>query len=81
MHKGAQQAQCAALQKPQQLGKISDFKIGLLHVGNSEVDDGRVRKRRALASRVVTAMVGRPAADVPQPDFEIADLTELLGLL
>lgn len=53
----------------------------VLHVGDSEVDD--VQGARAAGMRVAWLnRTGRPRrADVPAPDFEIHDLTELPALL
>ena len=53
----------------------------VLHVGDSEVDD--VSGAKAAGMRVVWVNRDRRPrrADVPSPDFEIADLTELPALL
>jgi HAD superfamily hydrolase (TIGR01509 family) len=53
----------------------------VLHVGDSDVDD--VKGAKAAGLRVAWLnRRGRPRRpDVPQPDFEIADLTELPPLL
>jgi 2-haloalkanoic acid dehalogenase type II len=53
----------------------------VLHVGDSEIDD--VKGARMAGLRVAWLnRAGRPRrGDVPPPDFEIRDLTELLRLL
>ena len=53
----------------------------VLHVGDSDVDD--VSGAKAAGMRVVWVNRDRRPrrADVPPPDFEIADLTELPALL
>jgi 2-haloalkanoic acid dehalogenase type II len=53
----------------------------VLHVGDSEIDD--VKGARMAGLRVAWLnRTGRPRrGDVPPPDFEIRDLTELLRLL
>ena len=56
-------------------------KAEVLHVGDSEVDDVRGAQAAGLATAWVNRD-GRPRPpDVPKPDFEMADLTELLTLL
>ena len=53
----------------------------VLHVGDSDVDDVQGAKAAGLRVAWVNRH-GRPQRpDVPKPDFEIADLTELLRLL
>jgi 2-haloacid dehalogenase len=53
----------------------------VLHVGDSDVDDVQGAKAAGLQVAWVNRG-GRPRrSDVPEPDFEIADLTELLMLL
>jgi 2-haloacid dehalogenase len=53
----------------------------VLHVGDSEVDDVQGAKAAGLQVAWVNRG-GRPRrSDVPEPDFEIADLTELRMLL
>jgi 2-haloalkanoic acid dehalogenase type II len=53
----------------------------VLHVGDSEVDDVKGAKAAGLRVAWVNRN-GRPRrADVPPPDFEIHDLTELLSIL
>ena len=61
-------------------------KLGLqphevLHVGDSEVDDVQGAKAAGLQVAWVNRDGRARRAEVPQPDFEIADLTELLVLL
>lgn len=53
----------------------------VLHVGDSDVDD--VQGAKAAGMQVAWVNRGRRSRrpDVPKPDFEIADLTELLMLL
>ncbi|PYM12259.1 MAG: hypothetical protein DMD81_24405 [Candidatus Rokuibacteriota bacterium] len=53
----------------------------VLHVGDSEVDDVRGAKAAGLRVAWVNRDGRRRRPDVPQPDFEIADLTGLLRLL
>lgn len=53
----------------------------VLHVGDSEVDDVQGAKAAGLQVAWINRNGRARRADVPQPDFEIADLTELLGLL
>jgi 2-haloalkanoic acid dehalogenase type II len=53
----------------------------VLHVGDSEVDDVRGAQAAGLAAAWVNRAGRSPSSDVPKPDFEIADLTELLALL
>jgi 2-haloacid dehalogenase len=53
----------------------------VLHVGDSDVDD--VKGAKAMGMQVAWVnRNGRPRrADVPKPDFEVADLTSLLTLI
>ena len=53
----------------------------VLHVGDSEVDDVQGAKAAGLQVAWVNRDGRARRADVPKPDFEIADLTELLVLL
>ena len=53
----------------------------LLHVGDSDVDDVQGAKAAGLQVAWVNRDGRARRADVPKPDFEIADLTELLVLL
>lgn len=53
----------------------------VLHVGDSDVDDVQGAKVAGLQVAWVNRDGRARRADVPQPDFEIADLTELLVLL
>ena len=53
----------------------------VLHVGDSEVDDVQGAKAAGLRVAWVNRDGRRRRPDVPQPDFEIADLTGLLRLL
>jgi 2-haloalkanoic acid dehalogenase type II len=52
----------------------------VLHVGDSEVDDIRGAQAAGLAAAWVNRDGRSRSPDVPKPDFEIADLTELLTL-
>ena len=53
----------------------------VLHIGDSDVDD--VKGAKAAGLRVAWVNRDRRSRhpDVPQPDFEISDLSELLTLL
>jgi 2-haloalkanoic acid dehalogenase type II len=53
----------------------------VLHVGDSEVDDVRGAQAAGLAAVWVNRDGRSRSPDVPKPDFEITDLTELLTLL
>jgi 2-haloalkanoic acid dehalogenase type II len=53
----------------------------VLHVGDSEVDDVRGAQAAGLAAAWVNRDGRSRSPDVPKPDLEIADLTELLTLL
>jgi 2-haloalkanoic acid dehalogenase type II len=52
----------------------------VLHVGDSDVDDVKGAKAAGLQVAWVNRDGRSPRPDVPKPDFEIADLTELLRL-
>jgi len=53
----------------------------VLHVGDSDVDDVRGAKGAGMKVAWVNRDRRPRRADVPPPDFEIADLTELPALL
>ena len=53
----------------------------VLHVGDSDVDDVSGAKAAGLPVAWVNRAGRRRRPDVPAPDFEIADLTELLLIL
>jgi 2-haloalkanoic acid dehalogenase type II len=53
----------------------------VLHVGDSDVDDVMGAKAAGLRVAWVNRAGRRRRPDVPPPDFEIADLTELLPIL
>jgi 2-haloacid dehalogenase len=53
----------------------------VLHVGDSDVDDVMGAKAAGLRAAWVNRNGRRRRPDVPEPDFEIADLTELLPLV
>jgi len=53
----------------------------VLHVGDSDVDDVKGAREAGLRVAWVNRDGRRRRSDVPAPDFEIRDLSELLQLL
>ena len=53
----------------------------MLHVGDSDVDDVKGAKEAGLAVAWVNRDGRARRADVPAPDFEIRDLSQLPALL
>lgn len=53
----------------------------VLHVGDSDVDDVKGAKAVGLRAAWLNRTGRSRLPDVPPPDFEIRDLTELPGLL
>ena len=70
-----------ARREPQALERLGLLPHEVLHVGDSDVDDVKGAKEAGLRVAWVNRDGRRRRPDVPAPDFEIRDLSQLPALL